>query len=375
MPGKNTFVRGLAFGSALAFVLVASCAPVSPPPPGPETLPGLEASLRRGDISALRRGLGHGPGYARQAGQLANTLDPRAWLVAMGATGREHDLSGCVKAMAANDDAALASALGFGDQALQADVLQAGRTVFSRRSGGLDYFESGKAPLDLFDPAIVPAHDDSLLAAEFTYWGDADGRTTRLRVGRRGGAFTNLQATADAALDAPPRARDARRDPTASAAGGAQLRGFNLPELKESHWLGLEARGVTPQGDILLARLGRDAEGWYLVEFTRSTMTQRLEAERDKRLEHVRRLATDLQRAAGRWPGAESYLTLRPTDLCDPSAPDARRGWADHDARPPVGIALLQPAGAKDPAVACKHATAQGARAITREGNLIWLPE
>lgn len=372
MAAKLTNPRGWALWPALVFVF-AACAPaVHPPEPG--GLEGLARAQRRGDLAAVRKGLGLESGLSHTGRELAEQLDPRAWLVAMGASWREHDLKACRRALASGDDRALAAALGFGEQALQADVLQAGRTVFSRRSSGMDYFESGKAPGALVTAELAPVQAPGVLAVEFTYWADAEGRTARLRVGLRGDVISNLQATADAALDSPPAARDHGRVATAALAG-AGAAPLALPELGEAHWLGLEARAVLRDGEMITLRLSRDDRGWYAVEQTRQTMAQRLEAERDRRLELVRRLASDLQRSAGRWPAREDQITLRPVDLCDPAADSARRGWADHDSAPPRGIRLLQPAADADPAVECIQAVGGRRRAITRNGQLVWIAE
>ncbi|MCL4730897.1 MAG: hypothetical protein KJ044_10740 [Planctomycetes bacterium] len=346
------------------------------PPSGPDALGDAARLLQRGDRRALAAALGHGPGYAAVARELSDRLDPRAWLVAMGASWREHDLGACARAMTHGDDAALAVALGFGEQALNADILHAGRSVFARRSGGMDYYEEGPAPLSLLDNTVRFAPAPQWPALEAALWGDAGGRTARLRLGLRRGAVTTLQAAAET-VDLPPRARDAARHADARAAAGSAGADLGLPRLEALHWLGLEVRAVSEQGELWTLRLGRDDRGWCLVESSRVTLAQRLESERDRRLEHLRRLALELQRASGAWPADESRLTLRPADLCDPSAPSGRRGWAEFDAAPPRTIALRQPDSdrPRDPAAVCLERGPGGFRAITRDGTLTWLSE
>lgn len=363
--------RGLAIGPALVFVLCA-CAPVPPPPPPGGSLAEARAALSRGDAVALRACLGHGAGLAARAGGLAERLDPRAWLAVMGASWREHDLAACQRAMQAGDDTALASALGFGPQALAADILQAGRTVYPDRSGGMDYFSTSEAPLSLLEGELIPALAAGVAGYELAAWGRAGDRLCRVRAGRNARGISNLQASADPALDGPARPRNSARAATPIGAVGDCRQG--LPLLSQSHWIGLEVRVVADDGTLEEVRLGRDEQGWYMVERTVTGLQARLESERDRRLELIRRTALGVMQASGRWPRDESQITLRAQDYADPASPQGRRGWADHDTVPPRGLRLVAPGAAQDIAVEATHPGPSGRRAITREGNLVWLP-
>lgn len=355
---------------ALVFIM-AACTPVAPPTVPPGGLDETAGALQRGNLPALRAALGHGKGHAARAREFATRLDPPAWLIVMGAVGREYDLAACRRAMLAGDDTALADALGFGEQALRADILQGGRTVFSRRSAGMDYYEAGPAPLTLLVPELTPEWQPSMAGYEVTAWGRVGERVVRLRIGRNAHGFSNLQAQADPALDAAPRARDGKRAATLALAGGQQL-----PDLPEEHWMGYELRVVEGDGLLRVLRFGHDHDGWYQVERTETTLQQRTDAERDRRLEVVRRTAASYAGAAGRWPRGLNEITLRPADLVDPCHPQSAHGWVDHDPKPPVQLALQQPAAEADIAVQCTTLTpGKGYRAITRAGQLLWLPQ
>jgi hypothetical protein len=288
----------------------------------------------------------------------------------MGASGRESDPAGCRAAMEAGDGDALLNALGFDEQQLRADVLDAGRTVYSRRAGSLEYFETGEAPLAALTDELLPAVPASLKAYEFTFWGSRKGRTVRLRMGRNVRGLSNLQAAqglAVTAFNAPEGARHSQ-----SAPGALQdLAGMPVPVLGDDWW-GMECRVVTFDGTLARAKVGRDALGWFVVEAATSTLEERLEAERDRRLELLRRMAADLLRSAGRWPRYMTDLTVRQRDLVDPAVPAGRRGWAELAKKPKATIRLLQPKSDDDVAVECVHAGPRGRRVITRGGTLGW---
>jgi hypothetical protein len=147
---------------------------------------------------------------------------------------------------------------------------------------------------------------------------------------------------------------------------------MSLPGLADPQWWGIEARIVASDGAITRLKLGRDGGGWFVVESSQTSLRQRLEAVRDQRLETLRRLATDHQRSAGRWPRYVTDLTLRPRDLVDPAAPDGRLGWAEFAAKPQATIRLLQAARAEDVAAECIQTGREGRRVITRAGKLEW---
>jgi len=330
------------------------------------------AALQRGDVAALRAHMGQDTGLVAFARSQAQVLDPRAWLIVMGASWREADPAGCAAAMAAGDSMALCNALGFGDQALESEVLSAGRTVFARRAGGLDYYESSQSALSVLRPDLAPELPPGDAGYEVTYWTRIESRAVRVRVGRNARGLSNLQALPDPGSEGAPTAPAKARFATAALAAGDGAAGVLLPGLSDGAWWALDLRVVMQDGTLLTTRLAKDDAGWFVLEATRTKLAQRLEAERDRRLEVVRRSAADLLRSAGRWPKRASDLSLRPVDWADPAAPAGRLGWSDHDSPPKPGIELLTPVQDDDPAVQRTQAGPQGHRAITRAGNLVW---
>lgn len=371
MARHRNILSGLALGPAL-LCWVAACAPVAPPPPKIGTMASAMAALQPGDLAALRAGLGHDDGLVVFAAAQADALDPRAWLIVMGASWRQNDPAACAAALQARNRAALLRGLGFDDQALESEVLSAGRTVFARRAGGLDYYESGKSALSVLRPDLAPDLAPGVAAYEIAYWTRVETRVVRVRVGRNQRGLSNLQAVPDPGSEGAPAAPAGARHASVSLAAGDGACGLQLPYLGQDSWWAMDLRVVMADGTLATTRLARDGGGWFVLEASRATLAQRLEAERDRRLELARRSSADLLRSAGRWPAARSDLSLRPVDWADPASPAGRRGWSDHDQNVAPGLELLRPAGDDDPAVQCTHAGPQGRRAITRAGALIW---
>jgi hypothetical protein len=365
MARLNTLLSGPALASALLLALVAACAPIAQPPNG-GIVEAAAAALRRGDTNGLRAALGHTDELAKFAAAQARQLDPEAWLIVMGASWREHDTAACAAALDKGDGEALLKALGFGEQQLRADVLDAGRTVYSRRAAAMDYYETGEAPIAAMQEDLLPPLPGTLRACELTFWGTRKSRVMRLRTGLNERGLTNMQASLGLATTAFSAPAGAKRTPQPTCDA------MPLPALTDAQWWGLEARIVTREGAILQLKLGRDDGGWFVVESSETSLRERLDTLRDRRLQAIRRLASDHQRSAGRWPRYVTDLTLRPRDLVDPAAPEGRLGWAELAPRPESTIRLLQAQDGDDVAAECVHAGPRGRRAVTRAGALGW---
>ncbi|MCB9935636.1 MAG: hypothetical protein H6840_08070 [Planctomycetes bacterium] len=351
-------------------LLFVCCAPApDAPDPSPRSFAAAELALRRGDLAGLRDALGKGPGLSGHARELAGRLDPEAWLIAIGASSREHDLPAAVRAMQADDDHALADALGFSDQQLRATILGGGASVFSRRSDGRNYFESGPQPINLARGVKLPVLPPGGLALSVTLWGNQGERRYRLQYTEQQRGLVDLQAALELGRESiectAPRHAEA-----ATALPAGRLRALELAALGEKRWYGAELRLLLTDGTIERALLGRDERGWALADAGATTQGQRLENLRDERLKYMGRRAGDFERNSGRWPRGFHELSGKPRELVDPAAPEGRSGWADFDDRPAAGFEL----GDGDSyAVAALWAGPQGRRAVARDGTLSWL--
>jgi hypothetical protein len=358
----------------LTFVLLCACS--APPPEEPPESRSLAAAVdatRRADLERLRSEFFQGPGFAARAYSLMEHRDPSAWLIAVGASGREHDLRAAGEAAAARDDRALQAALGFSDQQLLADILSGGGTIYSRRADGRNFYEVGPQPLDLLGDYNPPGLPDGGLALETTLWGTRDGRSFKISysIGRHG--ITNLQATLDLAGDAKGEPGRAARytDPRTALPSNGYMRHLAITSLQDEHWTSAEFVFLTEDGTIERVHLARDVAGWSLVDFSVETQAQRLEDLRDERLDFLRLRASGFERTSGRWPRGLHEISFKPWQLTDPASPEGRLGWADYDAKPPAGFELA--VSPDEYAVIATHTTSQGRRAITKDGRHIWI--
>jgi hypothetical protein len=350
----------------------ACAAPPDADPPESRTLAAAVKALRAGDIDELRNQQGKGVGLAAHAAMLADRFDPEAWVIALGASEREHDLAKAATAVAARDDSALAEALGFGDQPLLADVLGGGGSIYSRRAGGRGFFETGPQPVDVLNGFSAPGLPSGCAAVELSLWGIENQRRFRVNIGLDTAGVTNLQASPELARESidPPAGAKRHADPQQSLTG--RMRELPLQSLVDPRWYGANVTLLHNDGTIERAELGRDDAGWAVIDSSVETQEQRLGRIRDERLDFLRRRANEYERTSGRWPRGLREISFKPWQLVDPTAPEGRNGWADHDKKPKPGIELA--AQPDQYAAISTHQTQKGRRAITKEGELFWLP-
>lgn len=329
-------------------------------------------ALRVGDLDALRRGLGKDDQLQARASALRESLDPPAWLVALGAVTREHDLHAAAAAMDAGNAAGLRDALGFSPQALHDDVLAATHSVKTRRARDLKYYIDGRPALAAFDGWSIPALPPGVAALHVTALADVDERMVRIHFGLDAGGHTDLRAATDLA---------GRAQPTFNArASAARARDLLKPLMAlDCDWLDdprfrdATIRLLHDDGRLAIARLSR-GEDWHLLEHDTSMPAERLAALRDGRLLRIQRTASAHAQSHGRWPRDANLLLLRSLDWADPAAPGARQGWADLAPEPPRGFELLTALEPDDVAVVALAVTPDGRRAVTRRGTLLWVP-
>src|SRR5690606_2386840 len=107
-----------------------------------------------------------------------------------------------------------------------------------------------------------------------------------------------------------------------------------------------------------------------LLEKSHGGVQERLERLRDERLLRIRQACDNHLLRRAEWPSDARLLPLRPADWADPVP-----GWGwqqvESDER---GFELMQPREAGDIAVAALYVGPQGRRAVTRAGELRWVP-
>jgi hypothetical protein len=354
-------------------LLLFSCTHKEDPPPEPRTLQSGWRAIATGDLERLRADLGKDAGFAERATHLAQDLDPEGWLVAVGASGREHRLGQAAEAMRAGDDGALREALGFGDQALKSDILQGGHSIESRRAGGRKYYRKAPQAIDLMDGMSLPALPGNAQAMHAVLFGTLDGRQYRLGYGLNLQGLTDLRASRELAYTSADRPDNASAFSSADAAlpRTAEWYKLNVDALDDERWYAARLTLLLKDGTLLRCEIERDG-GWYLLKNSRSTLTARLEQLRDERLQHFAAHANMIARSLGRWPRGTHELSLKGFEYIDPTAPDARRGWAKYDADPPRHLQLADDPGETGVAAWSNQRTPTGHRAVRRDGTLTW---
>ncbi|MBX3461402.1 MAG: hypothetical protein KF696_15765 [Planctomycetes bacterium] len=321
-------------------------------------------ALRGGDLASHRENIGKDTGLMARALELQQTLDPQAWLVALGAVTREHNLPAAAAAMQRNDEAALAGALGCHEQALRKELLDANHSVHAVRAAGVNYYRRAQPAADAFEGWQPPPLPPGALAYHISALVSVGERDCRLHFGRDRHGMTDLRAAVDLAGKVAPTG-----GPDATAAMAAT--GLDTALLPATRYRDLTVRVLMHDATLHLLRLAVDGQGWRLYEHAVTTLAQRLESARDGKLMRIYRTASDLSLRLSRWP-AEYELLLGAADWFDPAAPGARNGWAEYEAAPARGFELRQAREPGDIGVIALHQQPQGRRAITRKGDYVW---
>lgn len=326
-------------------------------------------SLRKGDRASHLHNIGKGKGVLQRALELQQRLDPQAWLVAMGVVTRQHNLAAAAAAMHAGDEAALLAALGCGEQPVRLELLDANHSVAAVRAGGRNYYRVAEPAAGVLTGWQPPPLPPGALAYHVTALAEVGERECRLQFGGDEAGMTDLRVAIDQAgrSKAPP-------SYDASAADGAlSAMRVSANSLQLDRYVEVTVRMLQSDGSLHTARLVRAGQDWALLEYNQSTIATRLAEQRDGRLTRIQLTAASLALRNGRWP-AEPDLLLRPADWFDPASPQARNGWAEHDASPPKGLELAHAPEPDDVAVFALHRHPQGRRAVTRKGELKWIP-
>jgi hypothetical protein len=359
---------GLRFVPAL--LLFCACTPA---PEHPKDISPLERSaqvMQRGDLDALLREWGKDEAFLDHSRQLADWLDPEGWLIAVGAAGRQHNLSLVSRALQSGDADLLREAAGFGDQVLRDDVLFAGHSLTQRRARDRAFLREGPSAAQVIRGIHLPPLPEGTLAYCLRIAAMRDTNTSGIHVGvdRRGltflsGTGVGKRSPPEAVQPAPP--PDLPKGPWP-----------DLSLLAESRWQEVQVQVLAEDGVIYEAELDRTVEGWIFRKGpARRSLQERLDQVRDSNLTAI---ATGLWRrklATGNPVERIEQSGVPYARLIDPTDPKAERGWRAWDDPPLTGFRLLPAQGPQEPIAAALHTTPQGRRAATGQGQLLWLPE
>ncbi|MCC6572477.1 MAG: hypothetical protein IT462_01685 [Planctomycetes bacterium] len=367
----------------LLALALAACSPPAPPDgPAPGSIADVALKIRTGDMDAYRNAIQKERGLAARGRRLAATLDADAWLVAMGARWREYDLVAASKAMLADDDGALAAALGFGPQAMRTDMVDSASSLYYERSLEQRWVRTTKTPLDWLDELRPMPCRSPLLAYQLSMVGSRDGTVQRVRVGYDLGGLTELCGAEELAPPSLP------ESPGGNVAGSpaqaldflaqaksefsALRHGLRLTDEPLYKATVLDLHAVRGDGALFEVRFIYRG-GWYTLTSLLSSQDERLTAARDVSMRRILDAARKISNSRGRWPQNLSDLTLPQRHLVDATAGDL--GWARYDLDAPAGFSLGAPGESEIAVTALKPASDGRRRALTHKGELIWLPK
>ncbi len=357
--------------SAAVLLLCACSLPAEPEPPKAGTFAAALAAVNRGDFVAFRTELSLGGGiHARSRDNMAR-LDPEAWLIAHGARWREHDLAACYRA---RDDAAMALALGFSDDALTSTLLRAPSRQSERFAEARRHFRNVDPPAKLFNdlaPQPCPAPFSAYL---LKYKADLSERVCNAVVGFAGERLSELHATEEYGEPEQPDGGAAYAGPSA-ALGAREFAPLLLllPQGLPRSARGLELAALDNEGVTYWASWVAKNGRWQLRFAFRTTQEQRLLKAREQNLRSIREAARNwiLQRNA--WPRAEE-LGLRAQDWVDAAGESGERGWQVHASAPKVGFRLATGGNLPPKAEDALAWTLDGRQGIAWDGRFLTYP-
>jgi hypothetical protein len=340
----RTFLAAALLSAAVS--LLCSCSlPGEPEPPKSGTFAFALAAANRGDLATLRSELSKGQGLHARARAAMAKLDPDAWLILQGARWREYDLAACYRA---GDDAAMAAALGFSDDALTSTLLRAPSHVTERFSDGRRYFRDADPPAQLFKDLAPKPCAPTLAAYVMKYKAELSGRVCMCLAGFEGNKPNELHATEDFTTPDEPTINSVSFPDLASA---LQAREFTpllpiLPDTLPPSARSLELAALDDSGTIYWVAFAARNGRWQLRFAYRNTQEQRLQRAREEALRNIREAARAWYEKVKYWP-SQDELGLRAQAYVDPAGENGERGWQLHATEPRAGIRLA--AGGKLP--------------------------
>lgn len=356
-----------------AVLLFGACSlPGEPEPPKAGTFAAALAAANRGDLAAFRAELSKGRGLNSRARAEMARLDPEAWLILQGARWREHDLAACYRA---SDDAAMAAALGFSDDALTSTLLRAPSRLSERFSEARRYFRNVDPPAQLLGDLAPKPCPEALSAYLMKYKADLSERLCVCTVGYAGSRLTELHATEDTGTPEEPSAGA----PThASPAAALAAREFApllavLPEALPVSARSLELAALDGEGAIYWVSFVAKGGRWQLRFAYRNTRQQRLLREREDALRRIRDAARTWIQQRNAWP-TEADLGLRAQDWVDVAGENGERGWQVHAPSPNAGFKLAKPGNLPPRPEEPLAWTLDGKRGIAWDGRFLTLP-
>ncbi|MHC4839513.1 MAG: hypothetical protein ACYTDT_00945 [Planctomycetota bacterium] len=323
-------------------------------------------ALKTGSFAELAASTNKTASTHRFYSDLFTKLDPEAFLLSTGARDRQFDLNTVTSQLGgpAPDSESLNDSLGYTDQALRSDILNALRSSYALRAGGKRYFRKIDPPVDVI-PDDWPELPASLLARRISFSVAGKPRIITVTFTQSQRGLESVQASIDLAKNEPEDiGEDSDLAAVVAKAGLAEIGEFPASPYR------IEVATVDADGTIRRAEFVRDPRGWAASTIETTTLTQRLGGIRDERLKLMARRAQQFEKNQNRKPKRLEDFQNLTRDVVDPVSEAGSRDWASWM---PVKSAHFRLSDDESLVVECIATDSAGrVRAVTKDGQLVW---
>ncbi|MCF6228121.1 MAG: hypothetical protein L3J82_05565 [Planctomycetes bacterium] len=341
---------------------VTSCTWSSPEePPNPSDLARATLAIRTGDYSAFLAAANKTKADQKFYTDIYSTLDPEAFLLTTGARDRQFDLAAIVRDISSTG--VRLENLGFTEQALRTDILNATNSTYTMRAGGKKYYRKLKAPYHQV-PERWPSLPESMLARRVKFSVANGPRIVTVCFTQSSRGLESLQAYVNLGTNKPKEI-----GPDVGLAKLIEQSGLQPTGEFQNAPFELEITTLSKQGTIVEAVFKRSTDGWLLANNEQRTLVQRLGKIRDERLKLMGRRAKQFEKTHGQPKRLEDFQNYS-REVIDPTAPAGKRNWASWA---PVKAAQFKLSSDDGLLIESLSKALDGKiRAVNKDGQLVW---
>lgn len=353
--------------SLVLFICLAACTWTDSDTPNTShsSLRSSQQAMRVGDYNALRVATNKVSADNNFYADLHGRYDPEAFVLAAAVGSRQFDLLKITASLGESDRISPKfSYLGFTEQALRTDILNATKTSYTLRTGGKKYYREMAAPIKQV-PTGWPDLPEGVVARQVSFSNLAGPRVVTVTFTQSTRGVESLQAHLDLSKQAP-----VTLGGDEGLAESIQLVGLNpIGEFVSMPFL-LKITELRVDGKIISGEFERGDNSWLIVNSSARTMLQRLETIRDRRLKFLAQQACQFEKVSGRKASKLVDFQKISRDVIDPVSGPGQRNWASWMPLKAYHFRISSDCGYL---VECISPARDGKiRAITPEGKLVW---
>ncbi|MEE9312670.1 MAG: hypothetical protein V3V10_09700 [Planctomycetota bacterium] len=341
---------------------VTSCTWSTPEKPvKPSDLASATMAIRTGDYAAFSSALGKTEADQKFYSDIYNKLDPEAFLLATGARDRQFDLAAIVRYVSSTG--VRLEHLGFTEQALRTDILNATTSTYTMRAGGKKYYRKLKAPYHQI-PERWPSLPQSMLARRVKFSVVNGPRIVTVCFTQSSRGLESLQAYMNLGTNKPKKI-----GPDVGLAELIEQAGLLPVGVFQRAPLELEIAALSKQGDITMGKFIRGKNGWKQLISEQTTLAQRLDKIRDERLKLMARRAKQFEKTHGQPKRLDDFQNYS-REVIDPTSKAGERNWASWM---PVKAPQFRLSSDESLLIESLSRASDGRiRAVNNDGQLIW---